>query len=86
MQEMIELRNDYHNTRVLLRTERLGFGTYKLTPHQQQRAWRELCGNKNCRCWDGLRGVQMKGLSVLKYHADGSAVCYLGFLAPTAAE
>lgn len=58
----IELRNDFHGSRVRLRVPRL---PYLLSRGQVRRAERELCGVVGCRCGEkcGTRGPQDYKLS-----------------------
>lgn len=61
----ITLKNDFHNTEVLLRAEVLSHihhtATAYLTTGQIKRAKRELCGIAGCTCSGeaGTRGPQM---------------------------
>jgi len=55
----ITLYNDYHNTFVSLNVN-----GQKLSLYQVKKAWKELCGIKNCGCSGdvGYRGPQEDGV------------------------
>jgi hypothetical protein len=52
---MIKLFNDFHNTEVTLRLT----GSY-LSAYQVKKAWKVLCGSRDCSCGNimGMRGIQ----------------------------
>ena len=55
---MITLTNDFHGTSCRVNTEVV----LVLSPTQRKRAWRKLCGMRECSCSDGTgtRGIQLQ--------------------------
>lgn len=58
----LTLKNDFHNSEVTLNIdlEKIKVGeTFKLSPSQLKRSFRELCGMKDC-CCGGVAGQRAK--------------------------
>jgi hypothetical protein len=57
--EMVTLTNDFHNTEARVRcevSEYDGVLCIRLSATQTNRAWKKLCGIRECRCSDGPCG------------------------------
>lgn len=59
----VTLRNSFHNSEVSIRVASL---PHTVTPSQERRIRRELCGNRDCQCGD-IRGPQ--------WLDDGTPIC-----------
>lgn len=62
------LKNDFHHSEVQINLR----GRYYLSDYQTRRAWKKLCGVKDCQCHCGIAGEQP-----LRQWLNGSLVIVL---------
>lgn len=53
----VRITNDYHHTSTTVRVRVLPDGTILMSPRQERRAWRKLCGITGCTC-SGYAGAR----------------------------